>query len=221
MLFKFEFKRPDTYFEETGSSWLGAGPRVTRYWWAASREEADSLLQGWAEHEPVFLKEVENALPPEDLYRSIIDTEGGSVETVSDILLNLAREVSGELPLDWAPRFLNTERHNTSLRLLRWKYVELIEDWTRKVYSPAWGALPQGEVGPKNEHLLLRCGRALNGVWISSSVLYMARFKLDYFAHKVPESQETRERIEEIERDLASSKVTLLDEMLKLSRAQP
>ena len=56
-------------------------------------------------------------------------------------------------------------------------------------------------------------------MWISSSVLYAARFKLDYFAHKVPESQETRECIEGIERNLASSKVALLDEMLKLSRA--
>ena len=219
MLFKFEFKRPGTYLEETGSTWLGADPRITRYWWAASREEADSLLQGWAEHEPVFLEEVENALKPEELYRSIIDSNSGLAETVSPILLSLAREVSEELPPDWAPRLLNTERHNTSLRLLRRKYEELIEDWIRKAYSPAWGALPQGEVGPKNEHLLLRCGRALNGVWISSSVLYTARFKLDYFAHKVPDSQETRECVEEIERDLASSKVALLDEMLKLSRA--
>jgi hypothetical protein len=222
MLFKFEFNRPDTYFEETGSTWLGAGPRTTCYWWAASREEVDSLLQGWAEHEPVFLEEIENVLTshPNSLHQAIMHAEGSRAETVSPILLSLAREVSGDLPLDWAPRFLNTKRHSTSLRLLRWGYVELIEDWVRKVYSPAWGALPQGEVGPKNEHLLLRCGRALNGVWIDSSVLYAARFKLDYFAHKVPESQETRERIEEIERSLASSKVTLLDEMLKLSRAQ-
>jgi len=145
MLFKFEFKRPDTYFEETGSSWLGADPRITRYWWAASREEADSLLQGWAEHEPVFLEEVENALPPEELYRSIIDANGGRVKTVSLILLNLAREVSGELPLDWAPRLLNTERHNSSLQLLRWKYEELIEDWTRKVYSLLGSPYPRGK----------------------------------------------------------------------------